>query len=452
MVSVTDNEIIEPSGERLKAPPPPPPSKRLGKAMSMAMVVGTIIGSGIYLLPATTAPFGLNLVIAFAVVTIGTLALAYTMSRLSATLPGGPYSYVAASFGDTAAFMTMWSYMISLWAAIAAVSIAAAGALGHVVLAIGSGPGLVAFSIAAIAVLTLVNWNGARSAGVLQVIATLLKIVPLVLVVVLVLVQVSSGSPVEPLADTPLNFKAVVAAGALMLFAFTGFETAAIAANVTDNSQDAVPAATFRGTIYVAVIYLLATLSVLWLLPSAIAAQSAAPFANAIAPTLGALAGGLVAVIAAVSAIGTGNACVLSAVETGRAIANAGDLPPAFARTNANGVATLTLLVSAVLSGLLVLASVSDSFIEVFTFVALVSAVAALFLYLVCAAAAWKLKVAPAVVALLGILYSLGMFVGAGLEATLWGFGLMVAGLPIRWLSRRSTSRAAAGGRAVLGE
>lgn len=437
------SEIIEPSGEHLHAPPPPPPTKRLGKTMSMAMVIGAVIGSGIYLLPATTAPFGWNLVVAFAVVTVGTLALAFAVARLSATVPGGPYSYVAASFGDTVAFMTMWSYLVSQWAAIAAVTIAAGGAVGHLIPAIGSGSGLAAFSIAAIAVLTIINWSGARSAGVLQLVTTILKIVPLVLVVLLVLLRVLTGGAVEPLADTPISTQAIVAAGALMLFAFTGFETAAVTANVTDDAQDAVPAATFRGTVYVAIIYLLATLSVLWLLPSAVAAKSGAPFADAIAPTLGAVAGGLVAIIAAVSAFGTGNASVLCAIETGRAIANAGDLPAWFARTSDSGVATKTLLASSVISALLVLASVSDSFVAVFTFVALVSAVAALFLYLVCAASAWKLGIAPALVCLIGILYSLGMFVGSGLEATMWGLGLMLAGLPIRWLSRRSSGPAA---------
>jgi APA family basic amino acid/polyamine antiporter len=435
----SDNDVIvEPSGIHLHAPPPPPSSKRLGSAMSMAMVVGAVVGSGIYILPATIAPFGWNLIIAFFVVTIGTLALAYAVSRLSATIPGGPYSYVAATFGDTAAFMTMWSYLVSQWAAIAAIAVATAGALGHVVPAVGSGSGLVAFAIASIVVLTLVNWRGANSAGVLQVVATLLKVVPLVLVVLLVLLRLASGAPLEPLAKTPIDFRAIVAAGALMLFAFTGFETAAVTANVTDNAQDAVPAATFRGTVYVAILYLAATLSVLWLLPSADAAKSGAPFADAIAPTLGAIAGGLVAVIAAISAFGTGNASILCAIETSRAIANAGDLPPAFARTNESGVATFPLVVSSVIGALLVAASASDSFVAVFTFVALVSAVAALFLYLVCAAAAWKVAAIPAVVGLVGILYSIAMFFGAGLEATLWGVGLMLAGLPIRWLSRRT--------------
>jgi APA family basic amino acid/polyamine antiporter len=87
---------------------------------------------------------------------------------------------------------------------------------------------------------------------------------------------------------------------------------------------------------------------------------------------------------------------------------------------------------------LLVVASVSDSFVAVFTFVALVSAVSALVLYLICAAAALKLRIEKPVLAVIAILYAVAMFVGAGLEATLWGGALALAGLPIRWLSRRA--------------
>ena len=90
------------------------------------MVVGTIIGSGIYLLPSTTAPYGPNLVIAFIVTGIGTLMLALAMGRLAARIPGGPYSYVAAAFGDRVAFLTMWSALWSQLTGVAAVALSSA--------------------------------------------------------------------------------------------------------------------------------------------------------------------------------------------------------------------------------------------------------------------------------------------------------------------------------------
>src|SRR3954451_13407371 len=123
---------------------PEPNSRMLGKWMSAAMVVGTMVGSGIYLLPTTLAPFGYNLVIAFVLTGFGTMCLAFSLARLAAAIPGGPFAYVSEAFGETAAFLTLWSYMISQITGVAAVSVATAGALGNVFPAVGAGPGLIA--------------------------------------------------------------------------------------------------------------------------------------------------------------------------------------------------------------------------------------------------------------------------------------------------------------------
>jgi len=428
---------------------PEPASRMLGKWMSAAMVVGTMIGSGIYLLPTTLAPYGYNLVIAFVVTGFGTMCLAYCLARLAAVIPGGPFAYVTQAFGETTAFLTLWSYVVSQVTGVAGVSVAIAGALSHVFPAVGSGLGLFAVALGSIAILTMVNLRGARSAGILQVIATLIKIVPLLAVVMFVLIRFGSGQPVEPLETTPLSVSAITIAGALMLFSLTGFEAAAVTANVTRDSTSTVPMATIFGTGFTAVIYLLSTVAALMLLPSAVAAKSGAPFADAIAPILGPLAGAVVAVIAAISAFGTANALLLFAAEISRTIAGARDLPPVFRRTNKVGAPAGAILIAAGIAALLVLASSSKNFVALYVFITLVSTVAALVLYVVCAAAALKLGVIGkwAIIGVIGVVYSITMFIGAGLEATLWGFGLALAGLPVRAISRwlNGSSRRVAG-------
>jgi len=427
---------------------PEPTSRMLGKWMSLAMVVGSMIGSGIYLLPTTLAPFGYNLVIAFLLTGFGTMCLAFAMARLAAVIPGGPFVYVTQAFGETVAFLTLWSYVISQITGVAAVSVAAAGALGHVYPSVASGPGLIAVALASIAILLVVNLRGARSAGALQIIATLIKIVPLVAVVIFVVVRFGTGVRVEPLEPTPLGISAITTAGALMLFSLTGFEAAVVTANVTRDSTSTVPVATIAGTGFTAIIYLLSTVATLMLLPSAIAANSGAPFADAIAPILGPLAGMLVAVIAAISAFGTGNSLLLFSAEVSRTLAIARDLPPVFRRANSVGAPVGALLISSAIAALLVLASSSKNFVALYVFITLVSTVAALVLYAMCAAAALKLRVTGKwmIIAIVAIAYSLAMFVGAGLEATLWGFGLAIAGLPVRAISRwlSGSSRVAA--------
>ena len=419
-----------------------PRSKRLGGAMSWAMVVGTMIGSGIYLLPTTLAPFGPNLIVAFLVTVAGTMCLAIAFAKLAARIPGGPFNYVRTAFGDTPAFLTMWSYIVSQWTGVAAVAVAVAGAIGFVIPAAGSGAGLTIVALGTILILTLVNLAGARSAGWVQLTATLIKVIPLFAVVILVAIRFGSGQPVEPLTPVPITVAGIAAAAALMLFSLTGFESAAVVSNVTEDSANTVPRATIWGTGFTGLIYLAATVAALWLLPSAIAAGSSAPFADAISPILGRGAGDVVAVIAAISAFGTCNALLLLSAEVGRSLACANDLPSLFRRTNAAGAPTGSLLVGAGIAVLLVLASSSASFVKLYVFIALVSTVASLVMYAACAAAALKLKAMGrwTIVTILALIYAVAMFVGAGLEATLWGFGLALVGLPIRWLSRRFSS------------
>lgn len=418
-----------------------PPGRGLGPWMSLAMVVGTMIGSGIYLLPAVLAPYGGNIPIAWAISIGGTMCIAFAMARLAARIPGGPTVYITRAFGDVPAFVTMWSYLVSVWAGIAAVALATAGALSYVVPATASPAGMLVVAAGSVIILTIVNLTGVRRAGGLQVAATLVKIVPLVGVLLLVAARVGGGGSLEPFAPAPVATGGILAAAALTLFSLTGFEVGPITAPVTDNAERNVPRAQVLGVAFTGLIYFSATLAVLWLLPSAVAADSEAPFADAIAPVLGPIAGTFVALVAAISAFGANNALVLGSAEVMRSLARQGDLPPIFGRTTNAGVPYAALVAGAVTSILLLLLSAAPGFVSVYAFVALVSAVATLILYTMCSAAVLRLRLAGprlgAVVAVIAIIYSIAMFFGAGWEATKWGIAFAIAGIPIRWLSRR---------------
>jgi len=417
------------------------------------MVVGSMVGSGIYLLPTTLAPFGPNLVVAFVLTGFGTMCLAFALARLAARIPGWPFAYVDHAFGETTAFVTLWCYTFSQVTGVSGVAVAVAGALGHVWPSLISGPPLIAVALGSIAALLLVNLRGTRSAGALQIVTVLIKLIPLIAVMALVLGRFGSGQPAEPLAPVPLTLAGVTAAAALILFSLTGFEGAAMTARVTRDSTTTVPRATILGTGFTAIIYLLATVATLMLLPSAVAAKSGAPFADAIAPLLGATAGIFVALIAAVSAFGTANSLLLMAAETARTMGQAGDLPPVFASANRRGAPAGALWICSGLSALLVLASSSKNFVSVYVFITLVSTVLAMVLYIVCAAAALKLRVGGkwAVILVIGVVYSIAMFIGSGVDVLLWGAAVAIAGLPIRFISRwlNGSSRAAAASPAV---
>src|SRR5262245_37954684 len=213
--------------------PAPQPSRPLTFWMAVALVMGNMIGSGIFLLPASLARFGGVSLIGWLVSTGGALMLALVFARLARIDPaaGGPYAYTRRAFGDLAAFLVAWGYWISMWTSLGALAVALVGYLAALVPWINGTPATAA-GAALIAVWSLVAVNvvGARAAGWVQVVTTVLKLLPLALVAVLGLTHFDA-SRVE-IADASLRTLAtdVPAVVALTLWAFLGLESATIPA------------------------------------------------------------------------------------------------------------------------------------------------------------------------------------------------------------------------------
>ncbi|WP_396335784.1 amino acid permease [Chromobacterium haemolyticum] len=157
-------------------------TRALGVWMCTALVVGNMIGSGVFLLPASLAPFGGVSMIGWLLTAAGAICLALVFARLAAILPkeGGPYAYIHEAFGGFAGFWIAWGYWIALWAGNAALAVAATSymqvffpVLGHDNLLAG------VFAISLIWIVTWINSRGARSSGLVAVTTTLLKLLPL---------------------------------------------------------------------------------------------------------------------------------------------------------------------------------------------------------------------------------------------------------------------------------
>ncbi|KJY24064.1 amino acid permease, partial [Streptomyces katrae] len=99
-------------------------TRRFGLPVAICLVMGNVIGGGIFLLPASVAPFGTISLLAFAVLTVGAIALALVFGRLAERHPqtGGPYVYVRAAFGDFAGFLAAYSYWMTAWVSNAALA------------------------------------------------------------------------------------------------------------------------------------------------------------------------------------------------------------------------------------------------------------------------------------------------------------------------------------------
>ena len=428
------------------------PRPLLGFWMCVALVVGNSIGSGVFLLPATLAPFGLNSVIAWGFTASGAIALAIVFARLSRAFPqaGGPYAYVHVAFGPLIAFVVAWSYWISICVGNVSIATAAASYLSPLFPWIAEKPGASAFmTLLLLWLLTFVNWYGIKASGWVQGVTTVLKILPLLAVGALGLTSLHSNSAVSTLS-IPLSVSGVTAAATLTLWALLGLESATIPADKVTNPARTIPIATLLGTVITALICAVACTTVLLLVPPATLAQSNAPFVDLAAQFWGRGAGKLVAVFAAISAFGALNGWILLQGELPRAMANRGEFPRIFARESVHNTPGFGLCFGSALATLLILANYQKSMVSVFTFMILLSTTACLVLYALCSLALLRLQwtqqlgaargrsVALGIVGILATAYSLWAIIGAGAEAVLWGAALLLLGVPLYYWFRSS--------------
>jgi APA family basic amino acid/polyamine antiporter len=411
-----------------------------------------MVGTGVFLLPASLAPYGGISVLGWFFTTAGAIAIALTLARLGRRMPavGGPYAYTRRGLGTLPAFLVAWGYWISLWSGNAAIAVGFVGYMAAFFPALALEPGLGAFiAVATVWILTGVNALGVREAGILQLATTVLKLLPLLAIGTLGLLYL------EPHHFRPFNlsgdpaFNAVTASAALTLWAFLGLESATIPADAVDRPETTIPRATVLGTALAAVIYMLATVGVMGILPAAELAESTAPFAEAGSRIWGSWAGSLIAFGAAVSAFGALNGWILLQGQWPRAVAADGLFPAFFGKLSRKGTPVPGLVLGSILVTGLMALNYSASLVETFTFIILLATLSTLIPYAFSAiselvilmrergAFQGRRVAGAAVVAFLALGYSFWAIVGTGWETVGWGVVLMISGLPLYWWQSR---------------
>jgi basic amino acid/polyamine antiporter, APA family len=438
------------------------PPRQLGFWMCLALVVGNMIGSGVFLLPASLAPYGLNSIFGWLLTASGGILLAIVFAQLARVYPqaGGPYVYPRVAFGECVGFVTAWGYWMSVWVGNAAIAIGTVAYLSELVPAIRTTVGAPAItSVAMIWLLTLINWRGVKHAGVFQLVTTVLKVLPLVAVIVLAIVLVvAQDMAVIKVEPQPFTVSAITASATLTLWALLGLESATVPAeNVIDPKRN-IPRATLWGTIVTAVIYVVACSAVILLIPGKELAGSNAPFADAVRLFWGDRAANMLALFAFISGFGALNGWILVQGEMPRVLAREKVFPRLFAHESKYRTPDASLFITSGLVTVVMLMNFSGSMVSVFTLIILIATTAYLVMYLLCALAAFKLAwrgdmgmhgprlMVLLAVSMLAALYSAWTLYGAGAEAFWWGMALFALGLPLyfamTWYRRRTQGAA----------
>ncbi|WP_426342166.1 amino acid permease [Pseudoduganella sp. S-14] len=434
-------------------------AKPLGFWMCTALIVGNMIGMGIFMLPAALAPFGKNAFAGWAITVIGCLFIAHVFARLARAMPDedGPYGYCRRAFGNGVAFFTMWCYWVSIWVTNAALAIGIVGYLATLVPALSAHPALP--PLAAMGIIwffVLVSLRGALASGRVQLVSAALKLLPMSAIVLLGawIFGADSAAYTAHLPPTPFTLDGTAAAGTIALFAMLGVECASLPATKVHEPERTIPHATIAGTLVAAAVYVLVCTIPMLLLPQAELAASSAPFVDLFRRYWDGGSGHWLATAVIFSGLGALNGWTMLAGEVTASMARHGIFPSMLKAPNRHGAPAWSLLLVGALASVMIAMNYSRSTAEAFTFLTLVVTAASMPLYLVGGAAVFRLHrrgvlargAALSLSAVMSCVFSLWAFYGMGKEAFWWGMALGAVSLPVFWLVRwRQKGQQAAG-------
>jgi basic amino acid/polyamine antiporter, APA family len=424
---------------------------KLGFWTSTSLVVGNMIGAGVFMMPAALAAYGSISLVGWMVSTTGAFILAKIFCRLSCLMPfadGGPYAYSRRGLGNFAGFLVAWGYWISVWCTNAAIAVSLVSALstffpvlnGSPVAAVLTGLGLIWF-------LTWVNTRGILASGKLQLVTTILKIVPLLLVAVGGIFYIRLENFIPFNAGTGSDISAISATATYTFFAFLGLECATIPSGSVSNAEKTIPRATMTGIGITALIYILSTICVMGIIPGKNLQHSVTPFTDAAVVIWGSSARYLISAGIVVAAFGALNGWILIQGQMPYAIAVDHLFPRIFSKKNKRGAPAAGIVISSIVVSVLMAMNYTRGLVEQFRFLILLSTLTVLVPYLFSTASFIIIRSekkspgpdrgrnAAYLLAAASFIFLIWAIAGSGKEIVYWGFLLLMAGLPFYLLN-----------------
>ena len=304
----------------------------LGKWDLTAVAINTIIGTGIFVLPASVfgliGSYSLLAFVACAII-VGFIVLCFSevSSRFRST--GGMYLYAREAFGPEVGFEVGWLYWVVRVATFAANCNAMLLYLGFFIDGVNEGISRIVIISVVVIGITALNLVGVRETAVVTNIFTVGKLLPLL---IFAAVGIFFIEPANFDFSTPPVYESFSAAVLILIYAYVGFEAAVIPAGESKDPQKNLPFALLTALLFCAVLFIIVQTVAIGTLPGL--AQSKTPIADAAASFLGTFGGGFIAVGALVSVLGNLNGGFLASSRIPFAMAEQKELPEVIGRTH----------------------------------------------------------------------------------------------------------------------
>lgn len=358
---------------------------RIGVLGATALVAGSMIGSGVYLLPATLGAVGSISILGWVAATAAALVIAGMFAWLGPAAPQarGLAGYVQAGLGRLFGVQTTVVYWSLCWFGNVAIALAVAGYAGFLVPALAGEGARLFTTLAIIWVAVAASWIGPRTVARIEGWTLALGLLPVLLAATLGWVWFSPETFLASWNPQGLSAPAAIQQSGLNAFwAFLGLECAAATAGVVRDPARNVPRATIWGVLAAAAIYVAACAALMGLLPAVELARSSAPFADAARVGLGVGGAAAIAFCAFLRTSGCLVGWTLVSAETTRGAADEGAFLPFFRTRPGHASSAVNLLTVGVLMSLVAVMTVSPTLGEQFSVLINVAVLLSLYAYI----------------------------------------------------------------------
>ncbi|WP_294161132.1 amino acid permease [uncultured Clostridium sp.] len=421
--------------------------KEISLFMATMLVCGNMIGSGVFMLPSTLAQVsgpGAT-IIAWIITTIGSILIAISFANLGTKYPstGGAYQYTKEAFGDFAGFLSAWLYWNGSWIGNAAIIVAITSYASAVFPSLNNSLFSIIFSSAILWIFTSINILSVKVAGKLQAFVTVFKIGFFTLFIIVAFLNFDSQN-IIPLFPEGNGLSTVPLAATSTLWAFIGLESATIAAGEMKEPEKNVRKSTIYGLLIAAIIYLAISIASMGAMSNEELANSAAPLTDILTNALGSGLGRILTISVVICILGTIIGWLLSTARVSYAAGVDGVFPKFLGKINCKtGTPVNSLIVGSILVNILLIMNFQKGMVDAFTFITILATLSYLPVYILSISAEmmlifreekefnFKIFMKKSLMTLLAFIYVIWTIYGSGAETVMWGFILMLLGIPI---------------------
>lgn len=422
--------------------------KEIGLFTATALVVGNMMGSGIFMLPASLASVsgpGAT-ILAWILTGLGSLILALTFANLGSKIPktGGTYEYSRLAYGNFMGFMTAWLYWNGSWIGNATIFIVVATYLGEVIAALTNSDVIgFLFCSAILWISTFINIRGTKLAGIVTSVITVFKVLLFIFFIIIGIMNfdVANLTPMFPIEK---GITTIPMAAALTLWAFMGLETASVAGGEIKNPEKNVKRSTIMGMLISTVLYILISIVAMGAMNQRELASSTAPISDIIVKVLNLKSLDILNIAIAISILGTGMGWLLSTARVAYAAGEDGIFPKTFAKLHPKYNTPYTaLIIGSICINIIFLMNFTKGLAGAYNFIVVLATLSYLPIYAISTIAeiilmvkedkklSFKKHIGLIIRCLIGFVFSVWAIYASGAETVMYGFILILLGVPV---------------------